>query len=163
MSERISTPLAPSGDEASARNKSLACKMPIIFSISFSQNGIRVCGLSKTCRTISSVLRLILIIIMPLRCTMTSSRVRSFKSRIPPNMSRSPLVTASVLWCISIAPLISSCAGKILPASSALKPRSRIIPRAMKFRPSVKGAKIQTTKRITPATRKDVLSGFKMA
>ena len=43
------------------------------------------------------VLRLILIIIMPLRCTMTSSSVRSFKSRIPPNMSRSPFVTASVL------------------------------------------------------------------
>ena len=67
MSERISSLLAPSGEAASARNKSLACRMPIIFSISFSQNGIRVCGLSRTCRTISSVLRLILIIIMPLR------------------------------------------------------------------------------------------------
>ena len=51
----------------------------------------------------------------------------------------------------------------MLPASSALKPRSRMIPRAMKLRPRVKGAKTQTTKRMTPATRKDVLSGFRMA
>ena len=73
------------------------------------------------------------------RCTMMSSTCRLRRSSTPPSIAASPLATAPPMVCSWMVPRISSCAARMLAASSRLVGVMRRIRRTMNWIAAVSG------------------------
>ena len=109
------TSISPRSPSAffSARSRSLACRMPTMFSGLSRHSGMRVKPDLSTALTISSGGSSALTVVISVRWTMTSDTVRSRRSSNPPIMSRSSFSTLPSRCNRSTVPRISSCGARI--------------------------------------------------
>ena len=114
----------------------------------FSTLSMIVCG-GSSAHTVSILVR----------WTMMSSTCSSRRSSTPPSMFASPRATAPSLAPRPMVPRISSCAARMLAASSAFDGVIRRILRTMKRIAMVTGASSQMTACISGATASAMRSG----
>ena len=107
----------------------------------FRISSITFCGASST-----------LMVCILVRWTMMSSTCRSLRSRTPPSMAASPLATAPPIVFSSMVPRISSCAARILAASSSRDGVSLRIRRTMIWMAVVSGPSSTIMTRMIGAT-----------